>query len=150
MKELPYINDPDVLKREFRRLVEERENLKTNRTIRYSLSRAARKTIWLKTDGKCHVCGRDVEFDSFEADHVKNHSGGGSNQVENFLPACRTCNNYRWHYTPDEIQWIFKLGIWAKTTIDHNDNLGKLIAVNFIRKEISREKRRKSPREALK
>ena len=117
---------------------------------KYSLSKSDRNEIWNKTDGKCHICGRDVDKENYEADHIRNHSSGGTNLVENFLASCRTCNNYRWHYSPDEIQWILKIGVWAKTKIDHNDKVGKLIAEKFIQKEKERENRRKVPREGLK
>ncbi len=149
MNELPFIDNPEVFKREIKKLIEERENSKTNKKRYQILSKEERFAIWEKTDGNCHICGRLTEKDSFEADHVKNHSSGGGHCVENFLASCRTCNNYRWHYSPEEIQWILKIGVWAKTKIDHNDSIGNTIAENFIKKEVERESRRKKPREGL-
>lgn len=150
MNELPYIDDPEVLKREIKKLINEREENKTKKARNYILTKEERHAIWEKTDGNCHICGRATEKDNFEADHVKNHSSGGENAVENFLASCRTCNNYRWHYSSEEIQWILKIGVWAKTKIDHNDKIGKMIAENFTKKEIEREQRRKHPRLPLK
>jgi 5-methylcytosine-specific restriction endonuclease McrA len=150
MNELPYIDNQEILKREFNRLITERKNNKSNSERKYSLSISERHQIWIKTNGKCHICGSLTDKDNFEADHVVSHSSGGTNQVENFLASCETCNNYRWHYSSDEIQWILKLGVWAKTKINHGDKLGNLIAKNFINKEIEREARRKIPRVGLK
>ena len=155
MSELPYIDNPEILKKEIKRLRDEREKNKTknkNKTKiarKYSLTQEERAAIWEKTDGNCHICGRAVEIGGFEADHVRNHAGGGSNQAENFLAACETCNNYRWNYSSEEIQWILKIGVWAKTKIEHDDKVGKGIAENFIKKEVEREKRRKNPRVPL-
>ena len=150
MDELPFIDDPQTFTKEVKRLIDEREAGKTKETRTYVLTKDERKLIWDKTDGNCHVCGRAVSPNNFEADHVRNHSAGGGSQVDNFLPACRTCNNYRWHYSPEEVQWILKMGIWAKTKVSHDDAIGKLIAKEFIKKEIGRESRRKNPRIPMK
>ena len=61
--------------------------------------------------GKCHICGQELLVDKFEADQVKSHSSGGSSIVDNYLPAYKTCNNYRWHYLSEELQWILILGV---------------------------------------
>ena len=45
---------------------------------------------------------------------------------------------------------LAKIGVWAKTKIDHNDKIGNIIAENFIKKEVERENRRKEPRTPLK
>ena len=150
MNELPYINNPEIFKKEIKNLIAERERNKSKNRRNYFLTKEKRYAIWDKTDGNCHICGRNVDKDTFEADHVKTHSIGGKNNVENFLAACRTCNNYRWHYSPEEIQWILKIGVWAKTKIDHNDKIGNIIAEKFIKKEVERENRRKKPRIPLK
>ena len=150
MNELPYINNPENFKKEIKKLIAEREKNKSKNRRNYSLTKGKRYAIWDKTDGNCHICGRNVDKDKFEADHVKTYSIGGKNNVENFLAACRTCNNYRWHYSPEEIQWILKIGVWAKTKIDHNDKIGNIIAEKFIKKEVERENRRKKPRIPLK
>ena len=150
MNELPYIDNPEFFKREINKLKKEREKNKLSSRETYTLTKKERYSIWDKTDGKCHVCGEDVDKDKFEADHIKPHSSGGKNNIENFLATCKTCNNYRWHYSPEEIQWILKIGIWAKTKIGQNDKLGSIIADNFVKKEIKRESRRKKPRAPLK
>lgn len=146
MNELPFIIDTV----QFRNmLIGLRLNRRTNRIRvkrRYVLTKSDRKIIHAKTDGKCHVCGHDVSVDKFEADHVKSHSKGGLGYLDNFLATCRTCNNYRWDYQPDEIRWILKLGIWSRKQIENNTPLGQDIAKAFMGYEGRREKRRKTPR----
>jgi len=148
MKELPHITDPKVFSEEIRRLIDEREEGKnsSNRSRRSRLSKEQRKRIFDKTDGRCHVCGCSIDINDFEADHVKNHTSGGLCNEENFLPSCGHCNNYRWHYSPEELQWILKIGIWAKTQIAKETDIGKVITDKFLNYESSREKRRKNPR----
>jgi 5-methylcytosine-specific restriction endonuclease McrA len=146
MNELPFIDDPVQFKLELRRLIELRESGKQPRRRGSSLSREQRKVVHEKTDGRCHVCGDLVDLANFEADHVKNHTSGGISASENYLPACSTCNGYRWHYGPEELQWILKLGIWAKTQIDKETAVGTAIAEGFVSHEKRREGRRTQPR----
>jgi len=51
------------------------------------------------------------------------------------LPACATCNNYRWHYLPEEIQWVMKLGVYAKTQIEKETMVGIALAESFMKQE---------------
>ena len=115
---------------------------------RLILSKKERKEILKKTDCRCHVCGITLS-DKFQADHVKCHSSGGDHDVNNFLPSCDLCNNYRWHYSPHEIQWILKLGVWARGQILKETVLGKNLASSFINHEQKRENRRKVARSRI-
>ena len=146
MNDLPHIKTPIVFQQELKRLHGLRKdgNIKMKRT--YRLTKEERKLIYLKTAGKCHVCGQEILIDKFEADHVKSYSSGGTSVTDNFLPSCKTCNNYRWHYLPEEFQWILKLGVWARTEVENNTDVGKLIGSLFIKREKIRENRRKNPR----
>src|SRR5882672_9971953 len=105
MNELPFIRDSAKLQTELNRLKIQRNTAKTKSKRTYTLTKADRKYIHGKTDGKCHICGDLVPLDSFEADHVKSHSKGVEHLLDNFLPTCKTCNNYRWDYLPAEIKW---------------------------------------------
>jgi len=148
MNELPFISNAVI----FQKILKDNSTLRKNGKLKtkrqYRLTKRERGTIYAKTGGQCHVCGQQVDINKFEADHVKSHSSGGTSVTDNFLPACKTCNNYRWHYLPEELQWILKLGVWARTEISMNTNLGNLMANAFIDKETLREKRRKTPRES--
>jgi predicted restriction endonuclease len=98
MKDLYFFADPLLFQQELMRLLVQRRKTKLKKAVRkYSLSKATRKFIHQKTDGRCHICGCEVALEKFEADHVKAHSNGGENIADNFLPACKLCNNYRWH-----------------------------------------------------
>ena len=81
------------------------------------MSKEEGNLIILKTDSRCHICGGEIEG-IWEADHVLSHSKGGSHSIENYLPAHKICNNYRWDYLPEEFQVIMKLGILLRTEIE--------------------------------
>ena len=148
MQELPYIDNPIVFQKELKNIRTERRATKIKKKRNYIISKANRVLIYQKTDGKCHICGIALSLDKYEADHIKSHSKEGSNIIENFLPSCKTCNNYRWDYLPTELQWILKIGIWARAEIEHSTSTGILIADKFIEHEKRREKRRRIPRPA--
>ena len=104
---------------------------------------AARREILEKTGGRCHICGGEIS-DKWQADHVRPHSAGGTHSVDNYLPAHKTCNNYRWDYLPEEFQLILKLGVWARTQIEKDSPAGRNICEKFAQYEKRREARRKS------
>ena len=106
------------------------------------MSKFERQQVLKKTDGKCHVCGGDIE-NYWEVDHVLAHSGGGSNDVDNSLPAHRLCNNYRWDYLPEEFQEILKLGVWLRTQIQNKKKIGLDASNKFLKYEHQRLSRRK-------
>ena len=125
-------------------------NLRSNRrenkvkdSKRKPLTKKQRVLVLAKTDGRCHICGIEIELNNFHADHVKAHITGGLHAENNYLPSCGTCNNLRWHYSSEEIQIILKLGRWLKTKIVDDDEEGLLLANQFVKHDMSLRKRRK-------
>jgi hypothetical protein len=71
-------------------------------------------------------------------------SHGGTHHVDNYLPAHGLCNNYRWHYEPEEFQWIMKLGVWFRSQIEKGDAEALNLAERFVHYEAGRQSRRVS------
>ena len=114
-----------------------------NRVRRPRLSKADRAEVLKSTGARCHICGGEIApGERWTADHVLPYSRGGGAGVENHLPAHGLCNNYRWHYSPEELQWILKLGVWTKTQIEKQNPLALEFAARFVRHEQKRESRR--------
>ncbi len=143
---------PDTPARSVEDLVDELRTLRVNRERRKRTAgrkprsrvpREWRPAIMAKTGGLCHICGGGVSDGAWEADHVLAHSGGGEHGPDNFLPAHRLCNNYRWDYLPEEFQAILKLGVWARTQVEQLTGTGRLIAPAFVAHEKRRAARRK-------
>jgi len=112
---------------------------------RMSPAKKLRPQIFAKTGGRCHLCGDEIEEGSdWQSDHVLAHSGGGVNTVDNYLPAHRLCNNYRWDYLAEEFQLILKLGVFVREAIEKNRPLGRKVADAFMKKEQRRRNRRVS------
>jgi len=123
----------------------ERRKNQSGRRLRGGLNAQDRKLVLAKTDGRCHICGGDIEG-SWQADHVLAHSGGGHCERDNYLASHALCNNYRWDYLPEEFQIILKLGVWARTQIERRTSLGDNISARFVAYETKRASRRKSVR----
>lgn len=80
----------------------------------------------------------------WEADHVLAHSSGGRDDAANYLPAHNLCNNYRWNYSPEEFQWILKIGVWARKQMEGQSELGLHMLQAFHGYDRRRERRRRS------
>ena len=141
------ITDARELARLLNRLREDRlvqkQAHRRKRPGRRQLTRGDRQQVLAKTGGRCHVCGGEITEVRWQADHVLAHSGGGRHSVDNYLPAHALCNNYRWDYLATEFQYILKLGVWARTQIEKQTDVGCRIADGFTRYEAKRLKRRK-------
>jgi 5-methylcytosine-specific restriction endonuclease McrA len=49
--------------------------------------------VWQKTGGYCHYCSCALHFiHDFDIDHVVPKVLGGSDKIENLVPACARCN----------------------------------------------------------
>lgn len=54
-----------------------------------------REQVFDKFDGRCAYCGEIVLLDKFQVDHLKPKHLGGSHDLENLMPSCASCNNYK-------------------------------------------------------
>lgn len=115
---------------------------RADRVPRIGLTPADRRAVLIKTGHLCHICGGAISGNDWEADHVMAHSSGGKHSTDNYLPAHSLCNNYKWHYDTEELQWILKLGVWARTQIEKETLIGKAVGEKFCDHEKRRDERR--------
>ena len=117
--------------------------IRVNREKRQTLTKNQRDKIFMKTDGRCHICGGKIFKDeAWQADHVIAHAQGGTHKTGNYLPAHAVCNSSRRSYDSEEFQWILKLGVWMRTQIEQEDARAIELAERFVKKEIFRESRK--------
>ena len=133
-----YLFNSVLLQEQIQKLHMERKAGKVPSKRTGRLTKEERLLILAKTDNKCHICGQVISLTDFHADHVVSHISGGIHRVDNYLPACFICNNDRWHYLPEELQLILKIGVWAKTEIEKKSALGNEMASKFVAKENKR------------
>lgn len=51
-----------------------------------------RKRLWKRGRNTCRYCGRILGKGELTADHTKPKVNGGTNNLGNIVPACRSCN----------------------------------------------------------
>lgn len=110
---------------------------------RKSLTPAQRIEVLAKTSTRCHICGGMITTPLWQADHVLSHSDGGAHSIGNYLAAHSLCNKYRWDYSPEEFQWILKIGVWARRQMESESAVGTELANRFYKYEVRNQKRRK-------
>lgn len=57
-----------------------------------SFSRTQKLELYMRSNGKCCLCGCQISVDSFEADHIIPWSKGGKTVLTNGQALCRHCN----------------------------------------------------------
>jgi hypothetical protein len=111
-----------------------------------SLTQKQRKDVLKKTGGRCHLCGGKIKGNKFAADHILSHAAGGKHDPENYLAAHSHCNGARWFYSEEEVQWILRMGVWARKQMEDRTSVGREMLKLFYRHETSTRKRRVSVR----
>jgi 5-methylcytosine-specific restriction endonuclease McrA len=81
----------------FRQIGMDLYGVKSTPKKRTSCPKAVKETVWRKyfgnkMSGKCYVCKKPILFTDFEVGHNKSFSKGGTWNVNNLRPICRTCN----------------------------------------------------------
>ena len=62
---------------------------------RKALSKDMRTRVYEMYGGHCAYCGREIDITEMQVDHVQAVYLGGADEIENYRPACRSCNFYK-------------------------------------------------------
>jgi 5-methylcytosine-specific restriction endonuclease McrA len=54
--------------------------------------RFSRKNIWLRDEGQCQYCNKNVKVNDFTIDHVFPKTAGGTTNWDNVVVSCYVCN----------------------------------------------------------
>lgn len=100
---------------------------------RKPLNDSERVKVKRKAASRCHICGEKIDGENWQASHVFAVSGGGMMSVDNCLAAHPACNRERWHYSPEELMWIFRLGRWLRGQIEAETKPGRDAGNQFCR-----------------
>lgn len=65
------------------------------------MTKAERLQVYNKYDGHCAYCGKDIEYEDMQVDHIwpqhmmKLIDVENMNSIENLNPSCYRCNHYK-------------------------------------------------------
>lgn len=63
---------------------------------RKPIPKVIRKQVYDKYGGHCAYCGCLIDYNDMQVDHIKSiYWNNGTNEIENYNPACRMCNFYK-------------------------------------------------------
>lgn len=54
-----------------------------------------RQKVYDKYNGHCAYCGKEITIKDMEVDHAFAKRNGGTDDIENLMPACHSCNHYK-------------------------------------------------------
>lgn len=57
-----------------------------------SIPKKIRELVYAKCNGHCAYCGREIAYRDMQVDHIKAQYLGGTDDIDNLLPSCRSCN----------------------------------------------------------
>lgn len=66
-----------------------------------------RTAVWNKCPDHCWYCGKVISKEEMCIDHVMPRLSGGTNNIDNLLPSCRSCNSAKRHkHIESYRQWL--------------------------------------------
>jgi hypothetical protein len=81
-----------------------------NRPKTRPVNTARRQDIWLRDQGRCYICQKQVDRFNFELDHLLPISRGGSSDPSNLAVSCRFCNRSRGNtIEPVQLKKLYEL-----------------------------------------
>jgi len=72
---------------------------------RKAISPSKTMAIWRKTGGMCWYCGKDL-FGKMTIDHVQPLLLGGTDDIDNLVPCCKSCNSSKCGRTVEEFRVV--------------------------------------------
>ncbi|MCR1985055.1 HNH endonuclease [Blautia coccoides] len=63
--------------------------------MRRKLTVLERHEIYDKCQGHCAYCGCELKYEDMQVDHMIPLKIGGTDEMSNMLPSCRSCNHYK-------------------------------------------------------
>lgn len=95
---------PAIVLQMLERIDAPEQSIKPVATPRHSISVENRKQVFAKTNGHCAYCGTPLSFKEMEVDHVIPLALGGADSLENWVPACHVCNQFKGHSRLEEFR----------------------------------------------
>lgn len=87
------------------------------------ISAVKRRKIYDKFHGACMYCGKKLEYNDFEVEHIIPKSKGGGSRISNLGVACKQCNSKKKDKTVEEFKDYISNKIITSFLIELTDKL---------------------------
>lgn len=67
---------------------------------------ALRNNVLNKYNKKCAYCGNDITLEDMKIDHIIPQSKGGTDNLDNLMPACEICNHYKDSHNINKFKYL--------------------------------------------
>lgn len=64
-------------------------------TQRRKFTKSERTAIYAKCNAHCAYCGKQMPISEMQVDHMNPIRRGGTNDMDNLMPSCRSCNHFK-------------------------------------------------------
>lgn len=108
--------------------------------MRKSIPKKIRQQIYDKYNGRCAYCGCELEYKNMQVDHIEAvriaeyHGKEPDNSIENYNPACRSCNFYKATFDLEEFRKNIESSLVKRLRRDFNYKM--LIKYGMIHEDI--------------
>lgn len=80
---------------------------KTGKTARFC-AKLSRRMLFLRDQGQCQYCSKEMLINNFTVDHVVPRSKMGKTSWDNVVVSCNKCNSKKGDRTPEEAGLVLK------------------------------------------
>jgi len=94
---------------------------------------ATRKIIYTRSNGICQLCGKPMEYNDFNIDHIVPLSDGGSNSLDNLRAVHVSCNNFKANRYDNEMYYAGADIMGNMMFNNPGSELGKRIIRDMVR-----------------
>lgn len=108
-------------------------------SIRKPFSNSEKAAVWNKTRGCCSYCNQKLNpFTEFTVDHVVPVSRGGTHELGNLVPCCRSCNSSKSAQDVDSFmsQSIAPEKAIRVAPVDIPDSTGEMLRVSDVAQQL--------------
>ncbi len=90
-----------------------------------------KRYIYLRDDGICFFCDKELQFKQISLDHYLPKSKGGPDEIYNLVCSCKRCNKYKKSTVPEDYKEVM-LNLFKKAIKD-----GKITSIGIKQRDLT-------------
>lgn len=115
----------------------EKKNKSETQCKRIAFSAEVKNKVYRRYNGRCGICGSQVDSENFTIDHILPLSRGGKNELSNYQLACTKCNALKSNYTDTEFARSITKILANQFEHQNQSELSDMIIQSIVRGKIN-------------